>query len=78
MQADAPLVTGLWGRVLCFHRDVVLSGGPGRPWLPVGSQQGRLLLSPLVLPTTPVTLLRERVLVVVPEAVALWREVGGW
>lgn len=73
-----PLVTGLWGPVLGFHRDVVLSGGPGHPWLPLGSQQGRLLLSRLVLPTTPVTLLRDRVLVVVPEAVALWRDVRGW
>jgi hypothetical protein len=76
---------GLWDPVLGsdthFRWDVVL-GGSSQPWLlwvpcvclSLGCQQGHWpLLSPSVLPAAPAMLLGEWVLIVVPEAVALWQ-----
>lgn len=91
-QADASPVAGLglhwllWGPVHRVHLDVILGGSPSHPWLLLGpcarlgleSQQGWLLLSLLLLLLlmAPVMLPGEWDLLVVPEAIALWREGG--
>ena len=88
-QADTLYVSGLelhrrlWGPIPCFCLDVVLGEGPGHHWLALGPcaflslgfQWCLFLLGPFLL-TSTVMLLGQRVLLMIPETIALQKEGG--